>query len=230
MSKVIGGAIPANQLKQLNSVGYQSLADSPDKIGDWVLDRGISKETARAYRNDKTGNIHVTHMGTKGLADWTNNAAYALGLSDYTHRGKQSKRVQERAEAKYGTENLDTTSHSQGSAHARKYAKDKDKVIEINPANSGHATKSGTVIRSKSDPVSILGVPHRFVSNLFSKKKNTDVTTAAKANPLDAHSLDTLDELGDKVVGKGFKKMRQGYELTPKQIEKSIKLLQNMTR
>ena len=66
--------------------------------------------------------------------------------------------------------------------------------------------------------------------NLFSKKKNTDVTTAAKANPLEAHSLDTLDELGDKVVGKGFKKMRQGYELTPKQIEKSIKLLQNMTR
>ena len=62
------------------------------------------------------------------------------------------------------------------------------------------------------------------------KKKNADITTAAKANPLEAHSLDTLDELGDKVVGKGFKKMRQGYELTPKQIEKSIKLLQNMTR
>ena len=171
MSKVIGGAIPANQLKQLNSAGYQSLADSPGKIGDWVLDRGISKETARAYRNDKTGNIYVVHRGTKGLADWTNNLAYTFGLDAYTHRGKQSKRVQERAEAKYGTENLDTSSHSQGSAHARKYAKDKDKVIEINPANSGHATKSGTVIRSKSDPVSILGVPHRFVSNLFSKKR-----------------------------------------------------------
>ena len=228
MSKVIGGAIPANELKKLNSAGYQTLADTPNKIGDWVLDRGISKETARAYRNDKTGNIHVTHRGTKGLADWTNNLAYTFGLDAYTHRGKQSKRVQERAEAKY--KDVETSGHSQGALHGRKYAKDKDKVIEINPANSGHATKSGTVIRSKSDPVSILGVPRRFVSNLFSKKKNTDVTTAAKANPLDAHSLDTLDELGDKVVGKGFKKMRQGYELTPKQIEKSIKLLQNMTR
>ena len=126
MSKVIGGAIPANELKKLNSAGYQTLADSPNKIGDWVLDRGISKETARAYRNDKTGNIHVVHRGTKGLADWTNNLAYTLGLSDYTHRGKQSKRVQERAEAKYGTKNLDTSAHSQGSAHARRYAKDKD--------------------------------------------------------------------------------------------------------
>ena len=172
----------------------------------------------------------VARRGTKGLFDWTNNAACTLGLSENTNRGKNSKRVQERAETKYGTKNLDTSSHSQGSIYGRKYAKDKDKVIEINPANSGHATKSGTVIRSKSDPVSILGVPHRFVSNLFSKKKNTDITTTAKANPLVAHSLDTLDELGDKVVGKGFKKMRQGYKLTPKQIEKSIKLLQNMTR
>ena len=40
MSIVIGGAIPANQLKQLNSAGYQPLAETQDKIGDWV--RGIS--------------------------------------------------------------------------------------------------------------------------------------------------------------------------------------------
>ena len=100
MSILIGGAIPANELKKLNSAGYQTLADTPNKIGDWELDRGISKETARVWKNDKTGKSMVTHRGTKGLADWVNNAAYTFGLDAYTHRGKQSKRVQERAEAK----------------------------------------------------------------------------------------------------------------------------------
>ena len=31
MVKVIGGAIPANELKKLNSAGYQTLADTPSK-------------------------------------------------------------------------------------------------------------------------------------------------------------------------------------------------------
>ena len=98
---VKGGGIPASELKKLNSAGYQTLADTPNKIGDWTLDKGISKETARVWKNDKTGKAHVTHRGTKGLGDWVNNAAYTFGLDAYTHRGKESKRVQERAEAKY---------------------------------------------------------------------------------------------------------------------------------
>ena len=46
MSIVIGGAIAANEQKKLNSAGYKTLADTPNKIGDWTLDKGISKETA----------------------------------------------------------------------------------------------------------------------------------------------------------------------------------------
>lgn len=196
-TKVIGGKLKASDLKQLNKAGYIDLDKAPDQVGDWVLDRSISKETARVYYNPVTGQAHAVHMGTKGAADWLNNAAHVAGLSDHTHRGKESERVQKRAEEKYS--DLDTSGHSQGSVYARNYAKDKSKVIEINPANKGDSSSSGTVIRSASDPVSILGTPKRYIQGLF--QKNNDITTSAKLNPLRAHSLDVLDELGDRMVG-----------------------------
>lgn len=195
--RVIGGKLKASDLKKLNQAGYIDLDKAPDQVGDWVLDRSISKETARVYHNPVTGQAHAVHMGTKGASDWLNNLSYATGLSDLTHRAKESERVQKRAEEKY--KDLDTSGHSQGSVYARKYAADKSKVIEINGANKGDLTSSGTVIRSASDPVSILGAPTRYIQGLF--KKNNDLTTSAKLNPLHAHSLNILDELGDQMVG-----------------------------
>jgi hypothetical protein len=196
-TRVIGGKLKASDLKQLHVNGYKDLKDSSDKVGDWVLDRSISKETARVWHNPVTNQGHISHRGTKGLADWGPNAAYVAGLSDLTHRAKESERVQKRAEEKY--KDLDTSGHSQAAIYARKYAADKSKVIEINGANKGDLTSSGTVIRSASDPVSILGAPTRYIQGLF--KKNNDLTTSAKLNPLHAHSLNILDELGDRLVG-----------------------------
>ncbi len=194
---VIGGKLKANDLKKLHQNGYKDLKDSADQVGDWILDRDLSKETARVWHNPITNQGHVTHQGTKGAADWANNAAYVVGLSEHTHRAKESERVQKRAEEKYS--DLDTSAHSQSAIYARKYAKDKKKIIEINPANKGDSTPSGTVIRSATDPVSILGTPKRFIQGLF--QKNNDITTSGKLNPLKAHSLDILDELGDQMVG-----------------------------
>jgi hypothetical protein len=197
MPRVIGGKLKASDLKKLHQNGYKDLKDSEDQVGDWILDRDLSKETARVWHNPLTNQGHISHRGTKGAADWVPNAAYVAGLNDYTHRAKESERVQKRAEEKYS--DLDTSGHSQGAIYARKYAKDKKKVVEINPANTGDSTASGTVIRSATDPVSILGTPKRFIQGLF--QKNNDITTSGKLNPLQAHSLDSLDELGDRMVG-----------------------------
>jgi len=196
MPQVFGGKLKASDLKQLHVNGYKNLSESNDKVGDWILDRGLSKETARVWYNPVTGQAHISHRGTKGTADWVPNLAYVAGVNDYTHRAKESERVQKRAEQKYN--DLDTSGHSQGAIYSR-FAKDKKKIIEINPANKGDSTPSGTVIRSATDPVSILGTPKRFIQGLF--QKNNDITTSAKINPLSAHSLDILDELGDQMVG-----------------------------
>jgi hypothetical protein len=41
---------------------------------------------------------------------------------------------------------------------------------------------------------------------MFSKKGKENITTSAKANPLEAHSINILDELGDKELGTGLTK------------------------
>jgi hypothetical protein len=109
-----------------------------------------------------------------------------------TGRYKDAERVQKRAEEKYP--DLLTTGHSQGGIYT-KIAKDQSKVINVNPASMGETT-SGTTIRAKNDPVSALA----GFTGLF-KKNDKNITTQSKGSLLDAHSIDILDELGDKELG-----------------------------
>jgi hypothetical protein len=186
-----GGSISAKDLKSLHASSYKQ---EPDKeVNGWILDEQISKPTARVYFNASKNQAIVVHRGTEATAkDWLNNAAYIAGASKLTGRYKDAERVQKRAEEKYA--DVLTTGHSQGGIYT-KIAKDQAKVINVNPASMGETT-SGTTIRAKNDPVSALA----GLTGLF-KKNDKNITTAAKANLLDAHSIDILDDLGDKELG-----------------------------
>jgi hypothetical protein len=191
----IGGKISARELKMLHSSSYKK--DKDKQVGDWELDEGISKPTASVYINKKTKQPIVVHRGTEGtLSDWANNLAYVTGHSKKTQRYKDSEKVQKDAEAKYG--DTLTTGHSQGGIYT-KIAKNKKGIIDVNPASMGEVSEEGTTIRSKTDPVSILA----GIRNLFSKNKK-NITTSGKVNPLSAHSIDILDELGDTELGNGL--------------------------
>lgn len=193
----IGGKIKASDLKKLHESSYKKVKDK--QVGDWVLDESISKPSAMVYVNQKTKEPIVVHRGTeKTLSDWSNNLAYVTGNQKKTQRYKDSEAVQRQAEAKYG-DTLLTTGHSQGSTYT-KLAKNKKGIIDVNPASMGEVADEGVTIRSKTDPVSLLA----GVTGLF--KKNKKITTSAKANPLEAHSLDILDELGDQELGGGIKR------------------------
>ncbi len=91
----------------------------PAKIGDYALDKSISKPTGVLYHNPISGDTKVVYTGTRNLGDWVNNAAYVTGLYKHTNRYKKGKKLQQRAEAKYGTENTDTIGHSQSGILAR---------------------------------------------------------------------------------------------------------------
>lgn len=186
-----GGSISAKDLKGLHASSYKEVPDK--EVNGWVLDEDISKPTARVYFNASKNQAIVVHRGTEAtVKDWANNLAYITGTNKLTGRYKDAERVQKRAEEKYP--DLLTTGHSQGGIYT-KIAKDQSKVINVNPASMGETT-SGTTIRSKNDPVSALA----GLTGLF-KKNDKNITTSAQANPLAAHSIDILDELGDKELG-----------------------------
>jgi hypothetical protein len=174
-------------------------------VNGWVLDESISKPTARVYFNASKNQAIVVHRGTEGtVKDWANNLAFVAGVSPLTQRYKDSKEVQEKAEAKYS--DVLTTGHSQGSVYT-KLAKNKKGIIDVNPASFIQSTE-GTTVRAKNDPVSAL----RGIANMFSSKGKENITTSAKANPLDAHSINILDELGDKELGTGLTKYLKGLK------------------
>jgi hypothetical protein len=190
-AKKKGGSISAKDLKGLHASSYK---EEPDKeVNGWVLDESISKPTARVYFNAAKNQAIVVHRGTEAtVKDWANNLAYLTGTNKLTGRYKDAERVQKRAEEKYP--DVLTTGHSQGGIYT-KIAKDQSKVINVNPASMGETT-SGTTIRSKNDPVSALA----GLTGLF-KKNDKNITTQSKGNLLEAHSIDILDELGDKELG-----------------------------
>ena len=194
-----GRAISARDLKGLHESSYKPQQDK--QVGEWELDESISKPTASVYYNPTIQQAIVVHRGTEGTAkDWSFNMAYLTGTNKLSSRYKDAERVQKRAEEKYP--NLLTTGHSQGGIYT-KIARDQDKVINVNPASMGEVTK-GTTIRSANDPVSALA----GLTGLF-KKNPKNITTSFKINPLKAHSLDILDELGDKMLGEGLRRMKR---------------------
>jgi hypothetical protein len=194
-----GGKVSSSELKQFIQASYAD--EPPAKIGNYELDKSISKPTGVVYHNPATGDTKVIHRGTKGLSDWSGNIAYATGLYKHTGRYKEAERVQQRAEAKYGAQNIDTIGHSQSGILARELGKDTKNIITLNPAYMGEKEgKNETVIRSSGDVVSALHSPVDYVRGLFGKPSKTHTIQATTMNPLTEHSADILDRT-DAVYG-----------------------------
>jgi hypothetical protein len=177
-----GGAITGKELKKLTAASYTKGSARPKKIGDLVLDSALTTREAAVYYNPATGQATVTHRGTQGASDWLNNAALGVGLYKSTGRYARGKATQQKVNAKYGKENVLTTSHSQSGALAHELNKEGlvNKSIEVNPARLPNQTvmKNETILKSSLDPVSIF-VP---------KDKRVKVIEARTYNPLAEHS------------------------------------------
>ena len=196
---LLGGKVTSQELKQFIGASYKPV----EKIGDFVLDKSISKPTGVVYHNPTTGETKVIHRGTQGAADWANNLALVTGLSKYTHRYKEADRVQQRAEAKYGSQNIDTIGHSQSAKYARDLGQNTKNVINLNPAYLGEKDgKNETVVRSQLDPVSALKAPIDYVRNLFGQKTNTTTIPSTTLNPFTEHSTQILDRTNSTFGGK----------------------------
>lgn len=194
-----GGAITGSELKKLTEASYKKNKEKPQKIGDLVLDKELSTRKAAVYSNPKTGEAVVTHRGTTGtVSDWTNNLFLGVGLYKTTDRYKKGKETQKAVNAKYGKENVLTTSHSQSGALSHELNKEGlvNKSIEVNPARLPFQTvlKNEQIIKSSLDPVSVFAPTNKRVK----------VIEAKSYNPLAQHSAKIIrGEDAKQIYGKG---------------------------
>lgn len=211
-----GGKLSTQNLKGLLDASYDP---RKKKVGDFILDKGLSSGTSKVYRNEKTGQVVVAHRGTAGILDWGNNAVYALGGKEaykLTPRYKEAEKVQRRAEKKYGASNVSTIGHSQGGLQSELLGGKSKEIITLNKATrpfESNRNKNQFDVRSERDVVSGL--------NPFAKKSKKDVSIKAKTyNPLTEHSGDVLNRLdknrqiGMGIYMKGFSRIKGGV-ITP---------------
>jgi hypothetical protein len=201
-----GGKLKAKEVKDFLNASYEK--SPPNDLDGYILDKSLSSATAKVYYNPQTNHAVVAHRGTKGTADWGNNLAYALGAYEYTPRYKQGKKTQDKAEAKYGKQNISTLGHSQGAILARKLGTNTKEVINVNPAYTFEKPKKNEYnIRSSTDVVSGLYAPvaktREILFPKYSEKHDITIPSQSTFDVLGEHSYDILDRLGEKEIGVG---------------------------
>ena len=204
-----GGSIDSDSL---NEIIIQTYEPEPDEtINNYKLDSELSNEYAKVYHDKVNNQTVISHKGTDGIMDWGNNLAYASGLYDFTDRTKQAKSAQNKTVEKYGTSNLSTIGHSQGSINARKYGKDSKEIINVNPAfnplllDEYYRNPIEYNVRSNKDVVSY---PMKIKNNLQSItnpnwNSSHNITIPSESNDiLIEHSPNILKRLNKVKIGK----------------------------
>ena len=120
-------------------------------------------------------------------------------------RYKHAKEIQDKAEAKYGKENITTIGHSLGAKLASDLGGKSMEIITHNkpiiPGEIFNQTKKNeTSTRTRMDPVSVLGSTNSKIKQISTKT----------LNPITAHNLDQLsstrNESSEKAEAKNLKR------------------------
>ena len=191
-----GGALSSDDLRSMLSGSYEK---NLSNAGKFTVDKDLSGKRVKVYHNPETNQTVVSHRGTANMKDWLTDAGMTFGYEG-GKRFKHSKKVQKKAEKKYGTENLTTVGHSLGARLAEKYGQKGNEVITLNkpiiPKTFGKKISEKQYdIRTENDPVSAL---HSLQKNEKMKTIKSDTY-----NPLTEHGVDVLKRSND-IYGKGL--------------------------
>jgi len=210
-----GGKISVGNLSKFFKSSYAG-KKAPKQIDTYNLDSELTNKYGSVYYDPDKNHAVLTHKGTSGdtyletAKDWGNNAAYAMGLYKYTDRYKQGKKLQTATEKKYGSQNVSTLGHSQGSHLSRELGGNSKEIINLNPAYKGEKPlKNEYNIRSSGDVVSV---------GLHGTKRGHDVLIPAEsANPLTEHKIDILDRINQsQMVGQGLYNPHLRFRIPPR--------------
>lgn len=195
---------PVTKLSKTKLEGL--LAATYDKkkvnVDNYVIDTDLSDDRVKVYQDPATKHTVVAHRGSATGSDWFENGLYALGIKAGTNWA-HSKRVQKRAEKKYGTDNLTTIGHSKGALHAQEFGKNGGEILTLNkPVNISDimykVPKKQTDYQGEGDIVSMLRPMQRGNKQVVLKKDIGLVKRISRAikHPINAvlgeHSTKTL--------------------------------------
>ena len=197
-----GGALKASDIKSMLDASYDK---KKSNIGDFVIDPELSDKRVKVYKNTTNNQVVVAHRGSADWRDWLDNfSLFKTGRFKSTGTYKEHKKKQDAAIKKYGAENITSIGHSRAGGYVEKLNEDTpvNEVITYNKATNwsdvGRVNPSNQYdIRSDKDPVSAL--------NFTQFHKNDTISTKAGFNPLTAHGTSSLTQLGDELIGKGYK-------------------------
>lgn len=206
----------ANEIKDFIKASYSN--SPPQIVNGFTFDATISQPTALVYSDG--AKAIVVHRGTRGAADWLNNIAYLSGFYPLTNRFKTGESVQREAEAKYGSKNVTTISHSQGSIISRKVGSNSKQIINVNPAWLFEIQQRNEYnIRSRADPISLPYEGYKQVADIFtpkfSEKHNITIEPSKRLNLLEEHRSDILSRISEREIG------GSGSSVRPRQKEYS---------
>jgi len=172
-----------SELKKFVDAGYKKKGEARS-VNGYTIDNGLSTRRNKVYVNPEGKVIH-TIAGTDNMKDWMNNALIPLGLHKYSNRYKNSERIHKLTNAKYGKQNVNLVSHSQSGNIAESLANKKlvgGQNTTLNPAIIGFHNKKLNVVKSRTDPVSLLTITN----------KKDKIIKPSSYNPLTEHSTKIL--------------------------------------
>lgn len=200
---LLGSALPADKLKQALQSTY-----STGEIEGYTLDKDLSDDRVKVYKNNTSNEVIVAHRGSKGFRDWLDNARYAYS-GDIRTSGtyQEAKKKQQKAIDKYGADNIISVGHSRAGKFVEEFNKETpvkevltynkavhpNEVFQSNPENQ-------TDVRTSTDLISGLS-PLQF-------SKNETVTIPSGYDLLKAHKPSNLEYLGSKLIGRGKRKVK----------------------
>ena len=219
-----GKGLYASVLRDFLTNGYKK--NQAKSLDGYQRDDSLSGQRAQVYHNKDNNKTIVTHRGTQGFQDVLTDIKLAFHPSLYmkSNRFQHAKDIQQRAEDKYGRENITTIGHSLGAKLAADVGGKSKEIITYNkpiiPQEIFKQTKKNeTSIRTKMDPVSILG----------SLNPNIKQVSTKTMNPITAHNTAQLGEIKNEFLGAGeevddLKKVLSNFDLFRIAKEKQIPL------
>ena len=206
--KEIGKGIYSNALKDFLKNSYSKNQQS--NLHGFKRDDSLSGNRVQVYNNPSTHDTYVIHRGTDGLQDILTDFKLAFFPKLYmvSTRFNHAKNIQTQAENKYGKEKITTLGHSLGARLTSDVGGNSKELITYNkpilPYDTQQLKKNETSIRTKLDPVSVLG----------SLNPNIKQVSTKTIRPLIAHNLDQLDNINNEYIGKGIKHPKFKKELS----------------
>jgi hypothetical protein len=201
-----GGKIAVKDLNKLLNESYKSKNKTLDRVDNYELDKELSTDKTKIYKDITTGDIKMVNRGTSDINDVITDAKLLFGFKN-NNRYNEGRQILQKVKEKYPDKSIDLLGHSLGASVAEDIGNDPQvkNIITLNkPTTPMDLFRKSKIndkqydIRTSRDVVSML--------QPIQKDENDLIIPSESKNLYTEHKIDVLDRLDqDKIIGTGFK-------------------------